>query len=213
MATTNGIYRDVDVTLKLDRYIAHPNWPETETVVNVLKKSGATRARSEDAATEKLHSYLARIGMTREEYEAAVILSKREWHRTADGFIFIPRHSLSGCLREAAQRPPAGAKIARESVSWLARIGDFVTDRKDASGVWERFAQPKDPKSGKPLSNQRSLRRNEYIEGATATGVIQLHNEVKVETLAMLLKHAGSMIGVGASRVMGYGRFLVEHCE
>jgi len=210
------IYIDHTVTLEVSSYIAHPYWPETEDLVNILKKSGYNRARSDAGRESALREYLKVIGMSAEEFEDLKARAARQWHRSDDGTIIIPRHQFSGALVEtllrmpSRQRPFADAGTLRS----LVQISDLRTDRTEADATWRRFVRP--TKDGKPLSNQRSERSNEVINAFTATGVLSFDpSEIDSDAdkarqkLDDMLAYCGKYIGLGASRKMGHGRFTV----
>lgn len=195
----------------MQNYIADPYWPEVDEVVNLQKSSGMNRVRSEDKRESSLNGYLEQIGMTRDQYEALVVKSKRPWYRVDDETspIIIPRHQLSGCLVQACQSAPAGSRFAKSALRALIQIQDLVTLKTESDCEYKRYVRPCDG-TGKPLSNQRSLRVNQVIEDFAATGAIALdESDVKPEKVLGLLRYAGKYVGLGASRKMGYGRFTV----
>lgn len=214
MNAMDELYTAYTLSISVESYIADPYWPEVERVVNIQKKSGMNRAQSDDKREEKLRLYLEQEGLSVKEYAALVVLSKRPWYRQdKDGVIIISRHQLSAALVQACKSAPAGAKINRESLRSLVRCEELLTDKQVADGTWRRYVKPTDGK-GNPLSNQRSLRENEFIENFMASGRLRIDTAtVKVDTLKKLLVYAGKHVGVGASRKMGYGRFIVNSLE
>jgi hypothetical protein len=204
-------WSEIALKIYVRSYIAEPYWPELSDVVDIQKKSGVNRVRSEDKRDAALKAYLQRVNMTVQDYEALVAKSRRPWYRQTepDGPIIIPRHHLSGCLVQACVSAPAGARIKKESLRSIVQIGDLLTDRVKCDTVFARYVRPMDG-SGKALSNQRTLRRSEVIEDFDAVGVVQIDlSAVEPDQLKDLLSYAGKFIGVGASRKMGYGRFDV----
>jgi len=207
------MFSDFDLTLEVDKYIAHPYWPERDRVVNIRKASGVDRCKSDDTRDKTLRRYLEKIELTWAEWEALVQLAERQWYRQngEDSPIIIPRHHLAGCLVQSCTSAPAGCKFPKDAFRSLVQLGDLVTTKTQPDTVFERFVRPSDAKTGKPLSNQRSLRSNQVIEQFEATGTLALDmDNVKPDAVQGLLKYAGKYTGVGASRKMGYGRFTVK---
>jgi hypothetical protein len=200
----------INVKIKLKRYIAHPYWPELAQAIDIQKQSGVNRVRSEDKRESALLNYLKKIGMSKEEYQALIEKSKRQWYRVDSNdpntHIIVPAHQLSGMLVQAASSAPAGARVDPGELRSIIDISDFVTIKAKADGVFSRYIMPKDG-TGKPLSNQRQLQSNEYLENVEATGTFVIDTErVKPESVKALLEHAIVRTGVGAARKMGYGR-------
>jgi hypothetical protein len=193
-------------------YIAHPYWPERESVVNILKASGYNRVRSEDKRESTLMRYLEKLGMTMDQYQAMVVKANEQWYRLGNngtGKIIVPRHHFSGALVQACKSAPAGARFNEDQLRSLLDIRDFITDKTERDRVFSRFVLPKDGK-GNALSNQRTLRENDVIEDFDATGEINFdENDVKLDAVLSLLDYTGKYVGCGASRKMGYGRFTV----
>jgi hypothetical protein len=96
--------------------------------------------------------------------------------------------------------------------------------RVEDASLWERFAVVSSG-TGAKLSNQRGLRRSLFIgaeppDDCLPTGPVNAHgtigiNEtmVRPEVLAKALDYAGESVGIGASRKMGWGRFVVRKFE
>lgn len=213
-----------DLKIELLSYIADPYWPQVEQVINIQKESGMNRTRSSANARKSLEEYLRQKGMTLADYDSLVELSKRPFYVNGDGSaIIVPKRQVSAMLvatcdtARAAFRPcdPAQARVALRPSEWQ-------TDKRveDAS-VWERFAVVSSG-TGAKLSNQRGLRRSQFIGAeppddceptgpVSATGCIELDETmVRPEVLEKALVYAGERIGIGASRKMGWGRFVVR---
>lgn len=204
---------DYTVTLHVLKYIADPYVEANEAVVDIQKKSGFNRARSQDRREKALLGYLETINLTVEDYHALEAEAAEQWYRNGDGKIIIPRHQLAGCLVAACPGAPAGARMDDKSFRSLVQIGDFTTTKDARDGVFSRMALPKDGR-GKALSNQRTRRKNDYIEDFDATGIMGVDlDAVKPEQLRALLTYAGKYTKVGACRVMGYGQFEVKMFE
>ncbi|HXC62575.1 MAG TPA: hypothetical protein VNV63_07865, partial [Nitrospiria bacterium] len=65
-------------------YIAHPYWVERERVINITKKSGTNRAKSEKTRESSLLQYLESEGMTLADYEALVAMADRPFYTASD---------------------------------------------------------------------------------------------------------------------------------
>lgn len=191
-------------------YIAHPYWVERAEVIDIVKRSGTNRCRSEEKRQQTLRAYLEKEGLTMEDYQNLCELSERQWYRqdgTKDGVIVIPRHQLSGCLTQACQSAPSGSKYKPDQLRSLVSVSDFVTEKTKCDGVFKRFVKLE-------TSNQRSAQSNEFIKDFEAEGTVTIDPEVTdADSIKVLLQYAGKHIGVGASRKMGYGRFTVTQFE
>lgn len=200
---------DFTVVLAVESYIANPYWPEIDRYINILKQSGFSRCRSEDKRNNVLRRYLEQQGMTMEQFETLKRQSQRQWYTDSSGRIIIPRHQLSACLVNSCQSAPAGSRVPMDQLRSLLQLSDFLTPKNGPDRLFERYVRPQ--ANGKALSNQRSLRSNEVIDGFDATGVISFDpDEVKPDTARGLLAYAGKYVGMGAARKMGYGRFAVK---
>jgi hypothetical protein len=210
----------VNVTLYFEgRYIADPYWPEREELINIQKASGINRARSEAKREEALTAYLQKIGMAREQYVELQTKAERPWYRQGlsdDGLIIIPSHQLYGCLIEACKAAPAALRPCEATnIRSLLRVSDFVTPKQRSDGIYRRLVMPKSG-TGQPLSNQRALRMNPYIEHFEATGTLAYFPDDlrdQGESLQDFLHYAGQRVGVGAARKMACGRFAIKTWE
>ena len=199
-------------------YIAHPYWPEVAEVVDIQKKSGMNMARSEDKRTERLQKYLETQKLTMEHYRQLVKKAARPWYRVDPDDpkteIIIPEMTLASALVHATVKAPAGARKDPEQLRCLLTLSDFRTGKKKEDGIYCRPCQPKDAKTGKPLSNQRAMRKNPYIQDFVAKGTVTFDEiDLKPEQVKLLLSFCGKYVGVGASRKMGFGRFIVTRFE
>ena len=198
-----------------ERYIAQPYWTELLQLIDIQKQSGMNRARSEQKRTQALAEYLRRNGISEEAYQALQEVAARPFYRqdsaTWSGPIVIPSHQLYGCLIETAdhlnrsQRP-----CDPDNLRHVLRLSDAVTTRQEADGIYTRPVMPKSG-TGQPLSNQRSLRSDPYIENFSATGTVAFYADTihNADELQDFFAYAGQRIGVGAARKMACGRFLV----
>lgn len=202
----------IDVTLHFpERFIAHPYWPETDRVINIQKKSGVNRAKTEENRRKALEGYLKKIDMDMDDYERMLVLAARPFHINGEGKIILPAEQMASFLANANDKAPAALRACKsENTRSMMRFSDFVTEKSQPDGVWERFAVVTSG-GGAKLSNQRSLRANEYIEDFTATGEVLIDpNQIDHDTLRTLIEWGGTWVGIGASRPMGFGRFQVR---
>jgi hypothetical protein len=211
-----------NIQVHLDSYIAHPYWPERERLINIVKESGMSRARSSANRRKALEEYLKSNNMTYAEYEELEKRANRQFY-TAGEWIIVPElHVTSMLVNASMQMRAAGRPAAPEQIRSLIRFSDWRTDRHKPDGVWERFAVVTSG-TGAKLSNQRALRTNEYIgtppgedtrSGVPAIGKVTIEDSmVKPEVLREAISYAGTYIGIGACRKMGWGRFRVVNFE
>jgi hypothetical protein len=199
----------VNITLHFTEpgYIEHPYWPEQYRLIEIQKRSGLNRARTEQNRRRALEAHLTELGLTLAEYESLQALAARPFHTDATGHIIIPAEKVLACLVNAADVAPAKLRIP--SLRTALHATDFVTDKDKPDGVWERFAVVT-LGTGSKASNQRGFRSNEYIRDFTARGRIEVEPEmVDPAAVVSLLTFAGRVVGIGASRTMGWGRFTV----
>ncbi len=188
-------------------YIAHPYWPEMYRRIEIEKKSGVNRARTEANRRRALQAYLEDAGMTLDDYTALCARADRPFHVDAAGRIILPADKVLACLVNASAVAPAKMRIPNLRTAVTA--SDFVTDKTKPDGMWERFAVVT-MGTGSKASNQRGLRSNAYIADFTATGSLQVEADmVEPRAVLALLAFAGRSVGIGASRKMGWGRFVV----
>ncbi len=210
------------LSIELDSYIGQPYWPEMDRLVTVVKESGMNRARSTANRNAALQQYLEQHAMTLADYQELERLATRPFHLEAVSngdapHIVVPKIQVNGMLVAATDMVRAASKpCPPDQVRTMIRATPWVTDRTAPDGTWERYAVVSSG-TGAKLSNQRGLRRNQYIGrnpiedtgyGAHATGAIEVDPEmVKPEVVEKLLRWAGQNVGIGASRKMGFGRF------
>lgn len=205
--------KTVRITVHFPRgYIADPYWPEQARLIDIIKESGMSRARSDAARDKALRDYLNKHHMTLEDFRAIEAAAQRPFYRL-DGPgspIIIPEHQVYGCLVNAAATASSSVRIAQpDQVRSLLICSHWETPMTEASGTFDRFVRPMS--SGKALSNQRTLRSNPYIAGFQATGTIAFDPDlVQERRLTDFLAYAGREVGVGASRKLGWGRFTLE---
>jgi hypothetical protein len=204
---------DFDITLEFAGwYIAHPYWPEREQVINLEKKAGLNRVRSEERRAKALNAWLAANQMRRDQYDELVRLASRPFYTNgaAKPCIVVPAHQLHGMLAQASALAPAAVRVARlEQIRTMVQFGDLLTSKSAADGVYSRFVLVKSG-TGQTLSNQRGLREDPYIAAFRAAGKVTLIDADLEHRVKNLLDWAGREIGVGAARKMGHGRFVVR---
>jgi hypothetical protein len=197
----------IAITLEMVNYIAHPFWPARNVCIEIEKKSGVNRQRSDDKRQAALKAECEKQGYTYEQYLEFRKQAADQWYR-ANGKIIIPRHQLSGAFVQTVGCSPKALRgpFDRDNFRALVQIGDFVTDRTQADGVFSRFVKLEG-------SNQRSFQENEYIgsyldkgKPFTATGTIGTPDGKQANILRMLLERAVGVIGIGAARKMEFGR-------
>jgi len=203
----------VRVTLRLTNYIANPYWPQKNRVIEIEKKSGVARQRSEDKRIAALKSECSRQGLTYEDYLRLKREAEEQWYRSkTDGTIIIPRHQLAGAVVQAIGQSPKALRgpFTVDNFRALVGVGDFTTGLKEATGKFERFVKLEG-------SNQRSFQSNEFIgqyldqgEPFEAVGYLTVPDDKTERYVKDLLNVAVTTIGIGACRKMGFGRGVIK---
>jgi hypothetical protein len=197
------------VSVHLESYIANPYWPERERLINITKESGVSRARTAETRRKALDGYLSAAGLTRADYEELERAASRPFH-VDEGMIVVPDlHVMSmivACCDEIGSRGrPCTPDLART----LIRPSSWRTGKSEPDGIWERFAVVSSG-TGAKLSNQRALRTDSYIKDADACGVIEVDESmIRPDVLLKALSWAGTYVGIGSARKMGWGRFTL----
>lgn len=187
------------------RYIEHPYWPEMYQRIEIDKKSGVNRARTEANRRKALEAHLIEMGMTLNDYENLCKLADRPFHINEKGYIYIPSEKIIASLVNANDVAPKKMHVGNIRVA--VRSSDFVTNKMTPDGNWQRFAVVK-MGSGLKASNQRGIRNNQYIKEFSASGILEVEADmVDPKAVISLLNFAGRVTGIGASRKMGFGRF------
>jgi hypothetical protein len=189
-------------------YIADPYWPEVATLIDIQKKSGLNRAKSDANRRKALEGYLTASEMTLADYEALEKKAKEPFYRDAAGNIIVSDNQVTSFLVATCDESrAAGRPCGPDQVRSRFVCSPWETGKSGADGVWERFATVT-AGTGAKLSNQRGLRRSQYIEKFTATGTISFDEDfVEAPVLERALRFGGQFVGIGASRKMGWGRF------
>jgi len=195
-------------------YIANPYWPAVEKLINLQKQSGMNRARSSANRRKALEEHLKGLSMTLADYERLEAEAARPFYTDDDGNIIIPELHVHSFLVatcdtvRAASRPCPPDQVR----SWIT-VTPWATGKRAADGVWERFAVVSGG-GGNKLSNQRGLRRSEYIAKFDASGTLSINEEfVEPNVLEKAIRLGGELVGIGASRKMGWGRFTLERFD
>jgi len=208
--------------INVESFVGHPYWPERERLINIIKESGMSRARSTPNRNKALEQHLITQGMTLAEYEELERLASRSFYTDADDRVLIPKHVVDGMLTAACDTiRSAGRPCPPDMVRVVLRSSPWHSDRSpDEALIWERYVVVSTG-TGAKLSNQRALRRNSYLgaqppgevpatPAMTCTGTLDLDPEmVKPAVAEQMLRWAGQNVGIGASRKMGWGRFKV----
>jgi hypothetical protein len=211
--------KNYTIKVRLHSYIAHPYWPERERLITIIKESGMSRARSTANRRKALEEYLKSAGMTFAQFEELERKAEEPFYRAGQRIVVPELHVTSMIVATCDTIRAAGRPVPPDQVRSALRAGDWMTDRVKPDGVWERFVVVT-AGTGAKLSNQRALRSNPYIgsppgsgdeaKPVPCTGVITLDESmVKPAVLLDALRWAGTDIGIGASRKMGWGRFDV----
>jgi len=205
----------IRVTLQLVNYIAHPYWPARDLVIDIEKKAGAARQRSEEKRIAAIKAECARHGITYDDYLRLKKEAEEQWYRDKSGNIIIPRHQIAGALVQTIEQSPKAVRgpFTADNFRALVQISDFNTGLKNAAGKFVRFVKLEG-------SNQRSLQENEFIgqyldqgEPFDAAGCVAISDERLEKYLSGLFNTMITTIGVGAARKMGFGRGIVKLWE
>jgi len=205
----------VKVTLAMHSYIAHPFWPSRNLCIEIEKKSGVNRQKSEDKRVAALKAECGKHGITYERYLELRVEAAEQWYRNAAGKIIIPRHQFAGALVQTIAGAPKVLRgpFDKDNFRAFCQLGDFVTDREKADGTFSRFVKLEG-------SNQRSFQENDYIgqyldkgEPFTAEGYVTFPEARMEEPIKALFAKSVESTGVGAARKMGFGRGVVVKWE
>lgn len=199
------------------RYIAEPYWPEMAQVIDIDKQSGVSRARSEQARTKALDAHLKKLGMTYEDFEKLKLRAMRPFHTAGDlkanghdpAEIIIPSDRMLACFVQGCDMAPSAVRICKpEQLRSIIAVENIYTRKHASDGCWIRPVIPK--KDGKPLSNQRGTRSSYYIENFSSDLTVTFDESfVAPKRLREFIEWVGREVGVGASRKMNNGRFVV----
>jgi hypothetical protein len=189
-------------------YIANPYWAAIDRLINIQKKSGINRAKSDAKRRRALEEHLKMIGMSLADYEALEKEASEPFYRDKTGAIIIPQNQVEAflvatCHQVSSQMRPCEPDQVRSRFVCC----DWETGKKEQDGVFQRFVTVTSG-TGNKLSNQRGLRTNPFISHFVAHGGIRFDADfVDAATLNQAIKWGGMFVGIGASRKMGWGRF------
>jgi hypothetical protein len=191
-------------------YVGNPYWPEMFELIEITKKSGMNRAKSDANRRKALEEYLRANGLTLADFEAISEAAAKPFHTNADGEIIIPSERIMAFLVAGNDTARAAQRACPPEQVWTRIVAsDFRTGKTRPDGIWRRFATVT-LGTGAKASNQRGLRENAFIEDFTATGTISFDEQmVDPAALKNLITWAGQFVGLGASRKMGKGRFAL----
>lgn len=194
-------------------YIAHPYWPAMAKLIDIQKKSGLNRAKSDKNRREALEQFLRSQGMTLGDYTKLEAQAAEPFYRVdgAASEIIIPVNQIQAFLVASNSEARARTRCCEpDQVRSRFVVSPWQTGKTDADGVWERFATVT-AGTGAKLSNQRGFRSNAYIQRFIARGTIAFAEDfVSPDAVRALIIWGGENIGIGACRKMGWGRFTIE---
>jgi hypothetical protein len=191
-------------------YIADPYWPARDTLINIQKQSGMNRAKSDANRRKALEAHLKSVGMSFDDYEELEQRAAAPFYMNGSHILIPDLHVYGFLVNSVDQARSAQRPCEPDQVRSRFTASSWMTTKSKADGVWERFAMVS-AGTGQKLSNQRGLRRSQYIEKFSADGEIEFDEAfVKPSVLRDLVEFGGINIGIGASRKMGWGRFAVK---
>lgn len=196
-------------------YVAHPYTPEQYQLIEITKLSGMNRTRATQNKNRALEEYLTQNNMTLDDFEKLKALAGRDFHQHPEtNEIFIPSDNfLSFIVATTHNIRSASRPCSPDQVRSRFFASDFMTGKFEKDHTWERFVTVTTG-TGAKLSNQRALRKNGEILGFTATGTISFDTDyVKPDVLKKAIEYGGINVGIGASRKMGKGRFVLDKFE
>ncbi len=226
----------INGTIKFNgRYIAEPYWPERAMAIDIDKQSGVSRAKSELGRTRALDAHLKKIGMSMDDLDELKKRAARPFYTVSDindtdardnaavsaivsananahnlNEIVIPPDRILACFVQGCDEAPSAIRIGRpDQVRSILKVEPIYTGKLKPDGTWVRAVVPK--KDGKPLSNQRSTRSSPYIERFSGDLIVSFDtSQMTSQRLQDFIIYVGREIGIGASRKMNCGRFVVE---
>lgn len=186
-------------------YIAQPFWQEMKRVIAIQKNSGYNRVKQEKRRKQVLMAELERQGMSEKQYEDLLEASKRPFY-TCNGEIVIPAEKIYAFINNSAQLAPKHIPTLDRGLIFVAldiQEPGIRTGKTAPDGVFSRFVKLEE-------SNERALSESAYISDFTGSFKATLKEEIySPKDLKILLEWGGRMVGIGAARPQGYGRFEV----
>ena len=200
-----------NITVQIGRYIGNPYWPEMFRLIEITKESGMNRVRASQNRRKALEEYLRSKNMTLDDFAQLEAAAKRPFHLNSEGFIIIPAERVLSFLVAVCDEARAAMRPCnKDQVRSRFEVSEWVTTKTKPDGLWSRFVTVTSGAGGK-LSNQRGLREDPIIENVVATGSLSCDPEfVNVKVLRNAIEWGGQFVGIGASRKMGMGRFVVS---
>ena len=193
-------------------YVAKPFWPETNTIINVMKdvhpKLGEEKKQKAIAAS------CTKQGITVVEFAAMQERAKNPFY-TVNGRgseIVIPQRIFQSFLNHTSSQAPKA--IPRIESKGLTFIGVKVDGGFFRTGKTEKDAQRFQRFVKNEESNQRMWADDAYIFDFAATGTLTVDpNIITPENLRKLVEWGGVYVGIGGARPQGFGRFAVIRWE
>lgn len=203
---------DIALSFTDSGYIGKPFWPETNTIINILKdvhpKLGDAKKKAALAAA------CEKRGITVEEYDELVERSKNPFYTLngRGGEIVIPERIFQSFLNNTCQEAPK--VIPKIAAKGLTFIGVKIEDGHLRTGKTEKDAKLFSRFVKNQESNQRMWSEDPYIIDFQATGILRVDEEIiKGDDLKKLVEYGGRLYGIGTARPQGYGRFTVVRWE
>ena len=221
--TNEKLKKEITVKIKVEfefnelGYVGKPFWPEITTLIDISHDVHPKLGEAKKA--EALMAACSKRGITPEEYAAIVERSKRPFY-TADGLaggeIVIPARVIQSFLNNTCQSAPKALEAYKSKGLTFVGVkpsdgngGRFFRTGKTAADALQ-FARLVKLEE----SNQRSMQTDAYLPDFTASGVIELDEEVITEEkLHRLIAYGGKWYGIGSCRPQGYGRFQVTRWD
>lgn len=200
------------IKVKLRDLIYQPYTDSRAEVINIRKKSGADRARSEAKRKLCLEQELEKEGMTWDEWLELNAEADMLYKTDADNKPVIPRHWISGMLVNALSKLPKNARfdLTPDNLRVRCRIltGWHVESQEEVEAFTRAIKNE--------ATNQRRLQTDRVFEDVVIVGSIEVDepddNETPDDVRAAyrrIFEFALKECGLGGARKMGYGRGTV----
>jgi hypothetical protein len=190
-------------------YIAKPFWKEINSLIDIGKDVHPKLGDAKKA--QAIVAACAKRGITPAQYDAMLVKSQQPFY-TVDGDrkseIVIPARVIHSFINNVSQSAPkAIAKVESKGLTFIGIVvehGHLMTGMHESdSHAFARFVKMED-------SNQRKWSEDRFIRNFSATGVLQVDEEVITpKNLFKLMEWGGKWIGIGSARPQGFGRFTV----
>lgn len=110
----NTMRTTLQAVIEIERYASEIYWPELCDKIDIEKKSGMNRQKSEEKRDQALSAYLQREGITADEYETICQKAMRPFRRVNDddqkSEIVIPENHISACLVQTIRTTPKSVR-------------------------------------------------------------------------------------------------------